>query len=425
MVNIKIEGVNFSYKSVKALENVTVEVESGSFTALLGPNGSGKTTLLKCLSGVLKPNLGTIYFNEKDLANLSGIELAKIFSAVFTTPIETPQMGVADIIATARHPWIGWLGFLSLKDIDIINDAAEKLEIKDLVSRRFNELSDGQKQKVLIARALAQEAEVMLLDEPVAHLDVKHQIEVLNLIKKITKEKNLITVSTLHDVNLAAFFCDSIILLNKGKVVSVGSVDSVLTSENIEKVFNIKVIVKKHPITGSPYIMPVCSPEFKAVQPKNITAHIVCGGGTGASLMRILLEHGYKVTAGVLNVLDSDYEEARTLGVDVVTEAPFSPITNESYKANLEKMNKANLIILTNVPFGYGNFKNLEACVTALKKGIPVIVVEETDIKERDFTEGEAQTLYNELRRGSAIFAKNYDQILHIIEEIYKNKTNF
>ncbi|MEM2842905.1 MAG: ABC transporter ATP-binding protein [Candidatus Bathyarchaeia archaeon] len=424
MVNIEIEGIHFSYKSTKVLENLTAKIEGGNFVGLLGPNGSGKTTLLKCLSGILKPKMGLIFFDGKSLEIFSGSDLAKNFSIVFTNAIDTPQMEVFDIIATARHPWTGWLGSLSLRDINIINEALEILNIKDFVARRFNELSDGQKQKVLIARAVAQEAKVLLLDEPAAHLDIKHQIEVLNIIKKITKEKNLITIGALHDINLAAFFCDSIILLNKGKITSIGSVESVLTSKNIEKVFNIKVIVKKHPITGSPYIMPICSPELKTVQPKNITVHIVCGGGTGASLMKMLLEYGCRVTAGVLNVLDSDYEEASMLGIEVVSEAPFSPITNDSYEANLRKMNEADIIILTNVPFGYGNIKNLEACVTALKKDATIIVIEETNIEKRDFTGGEAQALYNELK-GGAIFVKNYNQALSMIENVQKHYKKF
>ncbi|MEM1588122.1 MAG: ABC transporter ATP-binding protein [Candidatus Bathyarchaeia archaeon] len=424
MVNIEIENVHFSYKSTKVLENVTAKIEGGSFVGLLGPNGSGKTTLLKCLSGILKPKIGLIFFDGKSLGIFSGSDLAKNFSIVFTNAIDTPQMEVFDIIATARYPWTGWLGSLSLRDINIINEALEILEIKDFVARRFNELSDGQKQKVLIARALAQEAKVLLLDEPAAHLDIKHQIEVLNIIKKITKERNLITISALHDINLAAFFCDSIILLNKGKIISIGSAESVLTSENIEKVFNIKVIVKKHPITGSPYIIPICSSKLKTVQPKNITVHVICGGGTGAPLMKMLLEYGCKVTAGVLNVLDTDYEEACMLGVEIISEAPFSPITSNSYNANLRKMCEADVVVLTNVPFGYGNLKNLEACITALKKGVTVVVVEETSIEERDFTEGKAKALYNELKKEGAIIVKNYAQILHIIKSVESNIYN-
>jgi iron complex transport system ATP-binding protein len=422
MVKIEIKGVSFNFKSVKALENVTAEIESGSFVGLLGPNGSGKTTLLKCLSGLLKPKIGSIYLDGKNLNVFSGNELAKIFSTVFTTAIETPQMEVFDIMATARHPWTGWLGILNSKDITVINEALEKLEIKDFIARQFNELSDGQKQKVLIARALAQEPKVLLLDEPAAHLDIKHQIEVLGVIKKITREKDLITIGALHDINLAALFCDFIILLNKGKIVSIGPTESVLTSENIEKVFNIRVIIKKHPITDSIYIMPIYTEEFKTVQPKTITIHVICGGGTGISLMKILMEHGYKVTAGVLNILDTDYEGAIMLGIDIVSEAPFSPITNESYRANLKKIENADIIILTNIPFGYGNIKNLEASVIALKKGKTVIVVEENPIEERDFTGGNAQALYRRLKEEGAIFVNNCKQILHVIEKIKRAK---
>jgi len=418
MVKIEIEGVQFSYKSTKALENITAKFESGSFVGLLGPNGSGKTTLLKCLSGMLKPKVGSIYFDGKSLDIFSGSDLAKNFSIVLTNSIDTPQMEVFDIIATARHPWTGWLGSLGSKDIEIINKALEILEIKDFVTKRFNELSDGQKQKVLIARALAQEAKVLLLDEPVAHLDIKHQIEVLGLIKRITKEKNLITIGALHDVNLASLFCDSAILLSEGRIISIGPIDNVLTDENIKRAFNITTIVKRHPITDSLYVVPICTSELKSVQPRALTVHIICGGGTGALLMRTLLEHGYKVSAGVLNVLDTDYEVACTLGIPVVSDAPFSSITEEAHKANLNKIDDANVVILTDTPFGRGNLRNLGAAMMALEKGKTVIVVEGKPIQERDFTGGYAQASYEELRRKGAIFVKGYDKILSILNEL-------
>ncbi|MEM3539039.1 MAG: ATP-binding cassette domain-containing protein [Nitrososphaerales archaeon] len=418
MVNIVIEGIHFSYKSTKALESVTAKIESGNFVGLLGPNGSGKTTLLKCLSGMLKPKVGSIYFDGKNLEVFSGSDLAKNFSIVLTNAIDTPQMEVFDIIATARYPWTGWLGSLNLKDIKTINEALEVLEIKDFIGRRFNELSDGQKQKVLIARALAQEAKVLLLDEPVAHLDIKHQIEVLGLIKRITKERNLITVGALHDVNLASLFCDSAILLSEGKIISIGPIDNVLTDENIKKAFHISTIVKRHPITDSLYVVPIFTSELKSVKPKALTIHIICGGGTGAPLMRMLLEHGYKISTGVLNVLDTDYEAACTLGIPVVSEAPFSSITEEAHKANLNKINNANVVILTDTPFGRGNLKNLGAAMMALEKGIVTIVVEGKPIQERDFTGGYAQASYEELRRKGAIFVESYDQILPILNEL-------
>ncbi|MEM3078265.1 MAG: ABC transporter ATP-binding protein [Nitrososphaerales archaeon] len=418
MVNIEIEGVNFNYKSIKALESVTAKIESGVFVGLLGPNGSGKTTLLKCLSGMLKPKVGSIFFDGKNLEIFSGSDLAKKFSVVFTDAIETPQMEVFDIIATARHPWTGWLGSLSSKDIGSINKALEILDIKDFVTRRFNELSDGQKQKVLIARALAQEARVLLLDEPVAHLDIRHQIEVLGLIKRITKERNLITIGALHDINLASLFCDSAILLSEGKVISIGPIGSVLTDENIKRAFHISTIVKRHPITDSLYVVPLCTPELKSVQPRALKVHIICGGGTGTSLMRMLLEHGYRISAGVLNVLDTDYEVACTLGIPVVSDAPFSSITEEAHKANLRMIEDSNVVVLSDAPFGRGNLRNLGAAMMALEKGLVTIVVNEKPIQERDFTGGYAQDSYIELKKRGAIFVKSYDEVLPVLREL-------
>ncbi|MCP8309110.1 MAG: ABC transporter ATP-binding protein [archaeon] len=413
-----MNGIDCFYGSIKVLENIAFSVEGGEIVGILGPNGSGKTTLLKSISRILKPKVGTVLLDDVDIYVMKAIDLAKNLAVVPQDTNVTFDFTALDLVLMGRNPYIGLLERETEKDLAIAKKAMELTNIWHLVDRKVSELSGGERQRVVIARALAQEPRVLLLDEPTSHLDINYQIEIMDLLKELCKERKLIILAVFHDFNLAARYCDSAILLNEGRIVFIGPIDTVLTDENIEKVFHINAIVKRHPITNSLYVVPLCTSELKSVQPRALKVHMISGGGTGASLMRILLEHGYKISAGVLNVLDTDYEVACTLGIPVVSDAPFSSITEEAHKANLNKIVNANVVILSDAPFGRGNLKNLGAAMMALEKGITTIVVEEKPIQERDFTGGYAQASYMELRRRGAIFVESYDQILPILEEL-------
>ena len=418
MVKLNINGVDCFYGSVKVLENIVFSVEGGEFVGILGPNGSGKTTLLKTISRILKPKAGTILLDDIDVYVMRATDIAKNIAVVPQDTSVAFDFTALDLVLMGRNPHIGLLETETKEDLAIAKKAMELTNIWHLANRNVSELSGGERQRVVISRALAQEPKVLLLDEPTSHLDINYQIEIMDLLRELCKKKKLIILAVFHDFNLAARYCNSAILLNEGKIVSIGPIDTILTDENIEKTFHISAIVKRHPITNSLYVVPICTSELKNVQPRALKAHIICGGGTGALLMRTLLENGYKTSAGVLNVLDTDYEVACTLGIPVISEAPFSSITEEAHKANLNKIDNAGVVILSSTPFGRGNLKNLEAAMMALEKGVAMIVIEENPIQERDFTGGEAQALYIELRKRGAILVKSHDQVLSILEEI-------
>jgi iron complex transport system ATP-binding protein len=185
--------------------------------------------------------------------------------------------------------------------------------------------------------------------------------------------------------------------------------DQVLTSENIKNVFKVDAIVKKSPITNSLYIIPLSLQ--KTAPCKKCAIHVIGGAGTGTLIMKALVDEGYTVTAGVLNMLDTDYETADLLKIPAVTEAPFSPITEQTKKANLEMMSKAAIVVMTSVPFGYGNLSNLEAAIEAAKQGIRTYVVDEVPIECRDFTGGKAAAMLQELRDWGAVFVKHPSEL--------------
>ena len=413
MVILTIDGIDCFYGSVKILENVRFSVKEREFVGILGPNGSGKTTLLRSISRTLKPHRGVVLLNDVDVYTLKIVEVAKQMAVVPQDTVIAFNFTALDIVLMGRNPHLSRFQMESGKDVAIARKAMELTNTWHLAKRPINELSGGERQRVIIARALAQEPRILLLDEPTLHLDINNQLEIMDFLKGLCIKERLIVLAVLHDFNLAARYCDSSILLNNGKIVSAGNQDTVLTSENIKSVFQVDAIVKRHPITSSPYIIPISMP--KPLPSRNVSVHLICGAGTGTTLMKILVDEGYHVTAGVLNVLDTDYETAQLLKIPVTSEAPFSPITEETYRANLEMMSKASAVLLTAVPFGYGNLRNLEAAEAALESGIPTFIIEEVPIEQRDFTKGRAKKHLMELRSKGATFVGSQNELLSLL----------
>ena len=414
MVVLTIDGIDCSYGSVKVLEDIQFAVESGEFLGILGPNGSGKTTLLRSISRVLKPQKGTIFIGDADIYKLKMLEVAKQLAVV---PQDTPitfDFTALEVVLMGRNPHIPRFKMESREDLAIAKNSMKMTGIWNLAERPVTELSGGEKQRVIIARALTQEPKILLLDEPTTHLDICNQLEIMDLLKQLCKTKKMLMIAVFHDFNLAARYCDSIILLKEGKIVAVGESNKTLTSENVKKVFSVDTIVKKHPVTGSLHVIPISRPQNQ--QQKSLIIHLICGGGTGSPLMKILTDEGYTVTAGVLNLLDTDHETAQLLGVPTANEAPFSPITDEAHTANLQMISKTNVLVIAPTQFGGGNLRNLEAAEKALEMGISTIILEDGPMEERDFTKGKATNYMTKLKNNGAITVKNISELLNFLE---------
>jgi iron complex transport system ATP-binding protein len=413
LVLLNVDGVECRYGSVKVLEDVNLSVKGGDFVGILGPNGSGKTTLLKSISRTLKPHKGTILLNEADIYSLKSIDVAKQMAVV---PQDTSigfSFAALDIVLMGRNPHMKRFQMESERDIAVARKVMNLTNTWHLAERPINELSGGERQRVIIARALAQEPKILLLDEPNIHLDIINQLEIMDLVKELCVKERLIVLAVFHDLNLAARYCKLAIMLKNGKIFSAGSLDKVLTTENIKSVFHVDAIVKKHLVTNSVFVIPL-SPQ-KSPPSRECSIHLICGAGTGTALMKILLDEGYNVTVGVLNVLDTDFETAQFLKIPVTTEAPFSPITEKTHKDNLVMINKASIVVLTSVPFGFANLQNLEAAREALERGIPTFVIDEVPVERRDFTQGKAKKLLTELKNKGAVFVKNQNELLSLL----------
>jgi iron complex transport system ATP-binding protein len=420
-VLLNVDGVECRYGSVKVLDDVSLSVREGDFVGILGPNGSGKTTLLKSISRTLKPHRGAILLDKADIYSLKSAEVAKQLAVVPQDSSIGFSFAALDVVLMGRNPHMSRFQMESSKDMAIARKAMMLTNTWQFAERLINELSGGEKQRVIIARALAQEPKILLLDEPLTHLDIINQLEIMDLVKELCVKEKLIVLAVFHDLNLAARYCTSAMMLKKGKVFAAGEIAEVLTSENIRGVFNVNAIVQRHLVTNSVFVIPL-SPQ-KPSPSRRCAVHLICGAGTGTALMKILLDEGYSVTAGVLNVLDTDSETAQFLKIPVTTEAPFSPITEKAHKANLEMIRKASMVVLTSVPFGYGNLQNLEAAKEAVSRGVPTFVIEEVPMETRDFTQGKAAKLLSELKKMGAVSVKNPNELLellHVSEEKLK-----
>ncbi len=252
-MKITIKDVSFSYRSSPILDKLNLTVGDSEILGLVGPNGSGKTTLIKCIDRILKPK-GSILLDGLDLASLSRSDIAKQIGYVPQSGSGMMGSTVFETILMGRRPHINWR--VSEKDLDIVIEVIELLHLEDLAMREFGQLSGGQRQKVLIARALAQEPAVLLLDEPTSNLDMKHQLEVMEIIREMVGKRKISAVMALHDLNLAARFVDKLAVLKNGKIWATGEPASLLTPEMIRDVYSVEAAVMQ---LERPFVIPLRS----------------------------------------------------------------------------------------------------------------------------------------------------------------------
>ena len=255
MVRLKVKNVEFSYASVPILKDICIELAASEMLGVVGPNGAGKSTLLRCIDRILKPQRGSILLDEREIKKMSMLELAKKLGYIPQSTFQVFPATVFDTVLLGRRPHVGWRS--GEKDRKKVLKALQMLNIEKFAMRDINELSGGQQQKVFIARALTQEPDVLLFDEPTSNLDIKHQLEVMEIIKSIVREKEISAIMAIHDLNLASRYADRIIMMNDGEIFSAGDSVSVLTPESIKQVYGVEAEVNN--IHGRPYIVPIRS----------------------------------------------------------------------------------------------------------------------------------------------------------------------
>jgi len=410
---IKMESVDFRYPERPIFSGLSLSLEGGEVLGLIGPNSSGKTTLLKLMDGLLQPQRGRILLEERNLGQIPRAQVARTI-AVVPQVMEVPfSFTVREIVLMGRAPYLTRFGWEKQKDLDVAHEAMALTDVAGLGDRTFWELSQGEKQRVLVARALAQEPRVMLLDEPTSHLDINHQVEINELIRGLNLQKGLTVLHISHDLNLAAEYCHRIVLLHQGSVFSAGVPSEVITEENIRRVYETKVLVERNPLSGAPRITLLGKRKVERPGPQR-TVHIICGEGSGVDSARRLLLRGYRVSLGVLNTGDTDQKIGRALGLPMALEEPFSSISERGMEENRKLIGKADLVLVERFHVGPGNLGNLRAALEALETGKQVIVLENN--LEYDFTGGEARAYYRRLKEKGAVFIPDHSRLLEEAE---------
>jgi iron complex transport system ATP-binding protein len=377
---LEFVGVSFAYHRARALDGVSFRVAPSEMVGLLGPNGAGKSTILKLAAGTLRPNAGRVCLLGDEASWLPRREAARRVAVVpqqFT--VQFPYT-VRQIVEMGRTPRLNLLGTLDADDHAAVDSALATTEIAHLADHAVNELSGGERQRVLLALALAQEGRILLLDEPTAHLDIRWQIETLELLRRLNAERGLTILAALHDLNLAARYFSRLILLNK-RVVADGPPSRALEQELLGAVYgaavtvgvlggeeHLSVLPPGHTWKGAP-----ASADGASQTPQ---VHILAGGGMGALLLRALADAGISFSAGPLNVGDSDHALAERLAVSCIVEPPYAPISDAGLAAAREAMRAAGAVLVCPIPLGAGNIGLLDAALAAAQSGVCVILLE-------------------------------------------------
>ncbi|MDE2521908.1 MAG: ABC transporter ATP-binding protein [Methanocorpusculum sp.] len=351
---ISAERLCVSYGDHKVLRDLSLAVEEGRFIGILGPNGCGKTTFLRALSRILEPVSGVVMIEGMDVAAYDTRALARILGCVRQETDVAFPFTVREIVLMGRHPHIGRLAPLGEADLSIADEAMRRTNTLHLADKLITEVSGGERQRVLIARTLAQQPKILLLDEPTSHLDINHQLEILSLIQELTPK--ITVVGVFHDFNLASYFCDRLILMSAGQIVAAGTPAEVLTAERIQMSFSVRMLVHTHPLTGKPYLVPAYD---VAAAPGGVRVHVISGGGSGSELFHLLLLHGCRVTAGVLAANDSDAAAAAALGIEAVVEPPFAAVSDAAVECLRGLLAAADVVVVAGMPVGSGNLANL------------------------------------------------------------------
>lgn len=416
---IQVHEVSFQYNQQSILKDMTLEIPEGTFMGIIGPNGSGKTTFLKTIAAQLTVQAGTIILDGTEIKEWKPKPLAQNLAVVPQESHVPFSYSVHDIVMMGRNPHLSFLQNESSYDYDIVERALRKTNTWHLRNRMIHELSGGERQRVILSRAIAQQPKVLLLDEPISFLDIHHQVEMMNVVQEWIREENITCICVLHDLNMAARYCDTLALLDQGSLVAVGHPDKVLTKENIKNVYRCNSIIMKHPITETPQII-VLNTQ-KDVESKGLRIHLICGGGKGAKWMEKLIAAGYEVTAGVLNIGDTDWEVANGFGMVVIEEEPFLPISTEANKKNRGLLQEADIVLVIDTPFGLGNLKNLQV-LTEGDLVSKVAFVGQDSFAARDYTKGEATLIINELIQNGAIAVPDYKGLLLLLDEMNSSK---
>ncbi|MGA8276192.1 MAG: ABC transporter ATP-binding protein [Thermoplasmata archaeon] len=411
---LTVEAVTVRYRDQVAVRSVTLSVPRGEVLALAGPNGSGKSTLLRAIAGLEPLAGGSVRILGRPLRSFSLRERARMVAWMPQEEASGDNVPLLDYVRYGRFAHVPPLAAEREADERAVMAALADADVTTFARRGILELSGGERQRARLARVLAQETPVLLLDEATAHLDVGHQLDLLGRIRKIARRDGRAVIVALHDLNLAARFADRVAVLSHGQLVAEGAPPAILSPELLARVWGIVAVVRRDAATGLPYLIPQLplGPEPASVHlPRRPKVHVVAGGGTGIPYLRRLVEEGYDVSAGALPLFDSDTEAAEELGVPVAVEIPFAPLGLEARARNRVLLASAGAIVVAPFPVGPSNLANLEDLREFVPR-IPIFLIDPPHGTSLEFADGRATEVREELARRGGVRVESVDALV-------------
>jgi iron complex transport system ATP-binding protein len=398
---IETVGLTVRYGARVGIQQVSLAVRPGELVALVGPNGAGKTTFVRAVLGLVPPTEGEVRVGGTPVASLSFRERARRMA--WLPQEEQPQENVPilDYVLFGRYAHVPPFYSEDSSDYARAEEALRSVNLWDRRTSGIWEVSGGERQRVLLARALTQDAPTLLLDEPTSHLDIAHQLELLDRLQQWRRTGPRCVVAAMHDLNLATRYADRVVVLSRGRLVEDGRPQVVLSTALLRSVWGIDAEIRRDTRTGLPYIVPTLPAHLEA-PPASAgrlvgPVHVVGGGGAATPSLRALVEEGFLLTAGVLALLDTDTETAQELGVPAAVEAPFSAIGEEARQQNHRLLAAARAIVVAPFAVGPANLVNLVDLVPFAAEHRPIYLLEGGSLSQRDFTGGQAQKVRDQL----------------------------
>lgn len=363
---ISAENISVGYGKVTVAGDISFSVNPGEILTLIGSNGAGKSTILKSIAAQLPLISGNAYIDEKSISSMRERELSRKLSLVLTERINAERMTCEDAVATGRYPYTGRLGLLSAEDNAIVGEAMELAGIAYLKNSDIREISDGQKQCVMLARAIAQQPKVMLLDEPTSFLDINNKMELLSLLRRLAKEKHIAVIQSLHELDLAQRFSDKILCIKNKKADRIGTPDEIFSNGYIDRLYNIKCgsfinmygIAEPAAVRGEPEIF------------------VIGGGGNGIPVYRRLWRNNITFAAGIIHENDIELPAARSLASVLITEKAFEAVSGGSVGEALKIIKKCSKVICCAERFGTMN-KGCNALIEEAKQSGKLVGMED------------------------------------------------
>ena len=358
-IKLETRQLCVGYRRKAVVSGVEFCVRAGEILALVGPNGAGKSTIFKSITRQLAILGGSVWVDGREMGQMSGKELARKQAVVLTGRMETEYMTCGEVVASGRYPYTGWLGIPGKEDLEKVDEALALVSGEELKERDFAAISDGQRQKILLARAICQEPEIIILDEPTSFLDIRHKLELLAILKKMVLEKQMTVIMSLHELDLAQKISDQVICVHGDHIEKYGAPEEIFTSDYIRKLYGITRgsynaefgCVEMEPPAGKPEVF------------------VIGGNGSGIPVYRKLQRQGIPFVTGVLHTNDADYQVAKELAAKVITEKPFECISESAFEEALEFLGKCEKVYCPLKDFGIMNEKNRELLKKAKETG--------------------------------------------------------